>query len=132
MQCYCRVYQKEEQKKFKVARSSYTYLKSLNHSFVTFGGLIWILVYVFSMKTFTGQASPKFKTVCQGYGRIIQEILRRCGYISPKVCQFLQHFAVIFLHDSFLKKKIDGLYLLCYPNIWVGAVGSCWNCWWVV
>ena len=65
------------------------------------------------------------KQSAKGYERIIQEILRRCGYLSPKECQFFQHFAVIFLHDSFLKKKIDGLYLLCYPNIWVGAVGSC-------
>ena len=76
MQCYCRVYQKEEQKNLKLP--DLLILKIFESFFCNLwrAYLNTCLCIVFSMKTFTGQASPKFKTVCQGYGRIIQEILR--------------------------------------------------------
>ena len=39
----------------------------MNHSFVPFGGLIWIFVYVLAAaQTSDSQAGCKFKTVCQG------------------------------------------------------------------
>ena len=45
--------------------SSHIFLKSLNHSFVYFGWLFWIFVYLLAAKTSASQAGPKFKTVCQ-------------------------------------------------------------------
>ena len=41
------------------------FLKSLNYSFIPFGGLIYTFVYVLAAQTSTGQAGSKFKTVCQ-------------------------------------------------------------------
>ena len=37
----------------------------MNYSFVPFGRLIWIFVYVLAVETFAGQAGLRFKTVCQ-------------------------------------------------------------------
>ena len=40
------------------------FLKYLNYSFIPFGGLIWIFVYVLAAQTSAGKTGPKFKTVC--------------------------------------------------------------------
>ena len=58
------------------------YLKSLNYSFASFGGLIWIFVYILAAQTSAGQTGPKFKKSVKVYERIIREILRRSGYFS--------------------------------------------------
>ena len=60
--------------------SSQVFLKSLNYSFVPFGGLIWKFVYVLAAQTSSSQAGPEFKIAHQRVWKKIPDILRRSGY----------------------------------------------------
>ena len=63
----------------------------MNYSFIPFGGLIWIFLYVLAAR----QAALNLKPSAKGYERIIQEILRRSDYFSTSYLFFQFDFYLI-------------------------------------
>ena len=72
----------------KVAWFSY----SLSKFFNSIGRLVWIFVYVLAAQ------KSKFKTVRNGYGRIIEEILRRSGYVNKISFRIPHNELITWLH----------------------------------
>ena len=63
----------------QIPKSSLICLKSLNHSFISIGRLIWIFVYALAAQISTSQAALNTKQFAKEYKRIIWEILKRSG-----------------------------------------------------
>ena len=92
----------------KVARSSF---KSLNFSFVPFGGLIRLFVHVLTAQTSAGQVGPESKIVCQRVWKNSSRDFKKI-YVATLV--------YIDLHwEQIEKNLLENTYCFCiYTDIW--------------